>query len=174
MRCGVNRMITCFALILALLYTLFIICFVVMLILSRHSDYEYADFLRTRMQLSCGIAITLSLIFVIFGFIFLKRLSDDVVEKWMVVIWFAFSAVIIAFCMACLWTHCADITNEDCITFVGEFEKDHTAQFVFLNDENSTRLTNTSKTYLDTGKYFGKVVYSKRSKYVLSFTLDGE
>ncbi len=92
----------------------------------------------------------------------------------MIIVWFSYCIVVAVYLIATISIHYMDMKNEDYMTYTGEFEKDHSSYFVFLNDGKSTRLINR-ETFLEIGHYSGTIVYSKRSKYVLSYSLnDGE
>ena len=137
-----------------------------------NTDYIYADFLKMRMWLSCGAIIVIGMLFVLFGAVLFRKKHGDIVEGWMIIAWFIFAMMAVTYAGVTTLIHYADIKNEDFLVYTGKFEKDQTREFIFLNDENSTRLTNTNATFLNTGSYSGKVVYSRRTKYVLRYSLD--
>ena len=155
------------------LMLLSIIFFLTLFIVFKNSgsNYEYSEFIKARMLLSCGTALGLELLFLIFGIIFFKKTGFDVIQRWMLIVWFVYIIVILGYGLLELGKHYQDITNGDYITYVGEFEKDHTREFVFL-DKRAVRLINTNSTFLNQGKYSGEIIYSKRTKYVLKVSLN--
>ncbi len=158
-----------FAMLAIILFGLFVInvVFLLMTAFQNDSDYKYITFIKSQLLFSCVPMIVLGLIFLIFGLLFFKKMDRESIDNWMVIAWFTFSIV---FSMYISWTismFYLDIKNEDPVTYQGQFEKDYTRDFVFLSDEKTTRLRNTSQTFLQKGQYVGTVIYSKRSKCVL-------
>ena len=158
--------------ILAALWIFLAIEFVILLILFQKSSYQYSNFLSNRFTWSCASIFILLLIFMLAGLVFFLKFDSDCIENWMIFIWIAFIIV------GCIWLQyqfynfSEDIQNGDFVVYEGEFEKDATRGFVFLADNSSTRVYNTNETFLEPGQYSGKLVYSKRTKYVLSYVLD--
>ncbi len=152
--------------ILLLLYSTLIISFIA--ILQTPSDYIYADFLKNRMSFECGVGIVGGMLLVLFGaFLFQKK--RDVLPIEAIIIWFVGSLIVVSFTCGYMLIHNADIKNEDFLVYTGEFETDY--RYIILNDEKATHLTNTTP-FWDTGSCSGRIIYSKRTKYVLSYSLE--
>ncbi len=138
-----------------------------------NSDYIYADYIKSK-ALRQGIPM---LIFGVICYtvvrIFCRKNELNSYTKgsilafcvaFMLPVFFTFGIITISY---------MDIKNEDHIMYTGQFEQDYSYDFVFLNDEKSTRLYNVSnETFLTKGKYCGTVIYSRRSKHLLAYTLD--
>lgn len=143
-----------------------------MTVLFTSPKYTYTAFIKQQLCVSCIPLIVLGLLFSLFGLIFFKKTDSDVVSNWMVVVWFVFVLVLAVYIASTMSGHYMDMKKADHITYTGSFEKDHTRDFIFLDDENTTRLNNRNETFLEPGYYSGTIVYSKRCKYVLSYSLD--
>ena len=159
---------------IALIFTIIWLFFAIQFSVSIKS-YEYnnqhSTFLINCCKWTCGVEFLLLTIFMIGTGIFFIKFDQDCIEKWMIIIWATF--VIVAF-IALEYQFQAfdkDIQYRDYEVYYGDFEKDTTRGFVFLNDTTNTRLYNSHDTYLEPGYYYGEIVYSKRTKYVLSYEL---
>lgn len=163
-----------FPLLVAVMFSLMVVVVGVLLMAIFFKNYvhTYADFIKNQLCVSCIPIIVVWLLFSLFGLLFFKTTDRAIVENWMIIVWFSFCIVFAFYIIATISIHYMDMKNEDYMMYTGEFEKDHTRDFVFLNDENCTRLTNRNETFLETGHYSGTIVYSKRSKYVLSYSLN--
>lgn len=149
-----------------------VVVFLLTVVYSKTSEHTYTIFIKNQLCIYCIPMIVLGILAALFGVIFLKVMNSEVIDNWMIIVWFSFCIVFAIYVIITISVHYMDIKNDDYITYTGEFKKDHTREFVFLNDENSTRLKNRNETFLETGNYSGKIVYSKRSKYVLSYSLN--
>lgn len=163
-----------FSLLVAILFGFMAIVVVLlfMVVFLKMSEYTYTAFIKRQLYVSCIPMIVLGLIISIFGLCFFKKIDSDVIDNWMIIVWFSLSIAFVVYIFVTISIHYVDIKNEDYVIYTGEFEKDQTREFIFLNDEDSTRLKNRNETFLDTGHYSGIIVYSKRSKYVLSYSLN--
>ena len=163
-----------FPLLVVILFSLMAVVVVLLLtaVSFKTSEYTYTAFIKKQLCVSCIPMIVLGLLFSLFGLIFFKIMDSEVVDNWMIIVWFSFCIAFAVYLIATISIHYMDMKNEDYMIYTGEFEKDHTREFVFLNDEKSTRLKNRNETFLETGHYSGTIVYSKRSKYVLSYSLN--
>ena len=124
------------------------------------------------MLIDCGSMIVIGILSVLFGAFFFQKKRSDMLTIGVIILWFVASLMPVPYVGGSMLIHNADINNEDFLVYTGEFEKDHGRELIFLNDEKTTRLSNTNSTFLDTGSYFGRIIYSQRSKYVLSYSLD--
>ena len=160
--------------LVALTLVLMVLAVLLLLItcINNNSDYEYFTFIQHRLLIFCVPMFFLELLFFLLGFVFFKKADNDIIDNWMIVAWIAFLIIFSIYMIRTISTHYLDIENEDYVTYTGKFEKDNTRDFIFLNDEDETRLKNTSKTFLGTGDYLGTILYSKRSKYVLCYILN--
>ena len=158
----------------AILFGIMVVVVVLLLatVSFKTSEYTYAAFIKKQLYASCIPMIVLGILFSLFGLIFFKIIDSKVIENWMIVVWFSLCIAFAFYTIATISIHYIDIKNEDYMVYTGEFEKDRTKDFVFLDDEDSTRLKNRNETFLETGYYSGTIVYSKRSKYVLSYSLN--
>ena len=161
-----------FSAISIFLLIVYVLAFFILFNQSKNSTYEYAGFLRERMSIYCGIAMGLEFIFILIGMIGFTKFDPDCFSKWMLIVWFCYLILVIGYGIFNLAIHYADIKYEDYMIYTGNFEKDHTREFIFLDDKSRTRLTNSNETFLETGNYYGEVVYSKRTKCVLHYSLD--
>lgn len=162
-----------FPLLVTILFSLITVILVLLLtaVSFKTSEYSYTAFIKKQLYVSCVPMIVLGLLFSLFGLIFFKIMDSDIISNWMIIVWFSICMAFAVYIIATISIHYIDMKNEDYIMYIGEFEKDHTRDFIFLNDDSSTRLKNRNETFLDTGYYSGTIVYSKRSKYVLSYSL---
>lgn len=163
-----------FPLLVVILFSLMAIVVALLLaaISFKTSEGTYTAFIKNQLCVFCLPIIVIGLLFSLFGLIFFKIMDSEVIDNWMIVVWFSFCIAFAAYIIATISIHYMDMKNEDYMVYTGGFEKDYTRDFVFLNDEKSTRLTNRNATFLQTGHYSGTIVYSKRSKYVLSYSLN--
>ena len=163
-----------FPLLVAVVFSLMVVVVGVLLmaLFSKSSAHPYTAFIKNQLCVSCIPMIVLGLLFSLFGLLFFKKMDSEIIDNWMIIVWFSFCIVFAFYLIATISIHYMDMKNEDYMMYTGEFEKDHTRDFVFLNDENCTRLINPNETFLETGHYSGTIVYSKRSKYVLSYSLN--
>ena len=146
--------------------------FVILISLFQKSSYQYSNFLSNIFVWSCTSIFVLLLIFMLAGFVFFLKFDHDCIENWMIFVWIAFIIASFIWLQYQFYIFNEDIQNEDFVVYEGEFEKDTTRGFIFLDDNSSTRIYNTDETFLEAGRYSGKLVYSKRTKYVLSYVLD--
>ena len=149
-----------------------VVALLLMAVSFRTSEYMYATFIKKQLCVFCIPMIVLGSLFSLVGLIFFKTMDSEVVDNWMIILWLSFCIVFAVYIVGTISIHYMDIKNEDYMIYTGEFEKDHTRDFVFLNDDKSTRLKNRNETFLETGLYSGTIVYSKRSKYVLNYSLN--
>lgn len=164
-----------FLILVLILLCLFLANIVFMIIVfQKNTDYEYAAFIKNRLFVSCVPMMGMGVSILFFGVIFFKKMGRELIENWMVIVWFVISVLLSVYIVGVISIHYMDIKYEDHIEYNGEFKKDHTRDFIFLNDEKSTRLTNTSDTFLETGQYFGTIIYSGRCKYVLYCSINNE
>ncbi len=163
-----------FPLLVAVIFGLMVVVVGVLLMVvsSKISEHTYTAFIKKQLCVSCIPMIVLGLLFSLFGLIFFKIMDSQVIDNWMIIVWVSFCIAFAVYIIATISIHYMDMKNEDFMIYTGEFEKDHTRDFVFLNDDKSTRLKNRNETFLETGNYSGTIVYSKRSKYVLSYSLN--
>lgn len=163
-----------FPLLVAVIFSLMVVAVGVLLmaVYSKISEHTYTAFIKNQLCVSCIPMIVLGLLFLLFGLLFFKIMDSQVIDNWMIIVWFSFCIVFAVYIIATISIHYMDMKNEDYMIYVGEFEKDHGREFVFLNDDKSTRLINRSETFLEKGYYSGTIVYAKRSKYVLSYSLN--
>lgn len=163
-----------FSLLIAVMFSLMVVVVGVlfMALFSKTSAHTYTAFIKNQLCVSCIPMIVLWLLFSLFGLLFFKTMDSEIIDNWMIIVWFSFCIVLAFYIIATISIHYLDMKNEDYMIYTGEFEKDHTRDFVFLNDKNCTRLKNRNETFLETGHYSGTIVYSKRSKYVLSYSLN--
>lgn len=148
------------------------VVFMITTLSTETAEYTYAAFIKKQMCTSCIPLMIFGLLFSLFGLFFFKKMGSEVIENWMIIVWFSYCIIFVIYIIATVSIHYMDIKNEDYITYTGEFEKDHTRDFVFLDDENSTRLNNRNETFLESGHYSGTIIYSQRTKYVLSYSLN--
>lgn len=156
----------------AILWTIFLIQFVTIIFRSQKSTYEYANFLTNKFLWSCGMMFVIFTIFMVIGIVLFVKFGSDIIETWMIVVWTIFIIAGFAWIQYQFQAFDKDIQNEDCIVYNGDFEKDSSRGFVFLEDATRTRVYNTNETFLKSGHYSGRIVYSKRTKYVLTYILD--
>lgn len=166
--CNVKK----FFVILAALLIFLAIEFVILIILFQKSSYQYSNFLSNKFIWSCASIFILLFIFMLTGLVFFLKFDHDCIENWMIFVWIVFIIVGFIWLQYQFYIFNEDIQNEDFVVYEGEFEKDTTRGFIFLADNSSTRIYNTNETFLEAGQYSGKLVYSKRTKYVLSYVLD--
>ena len=159
----------------AILWTFFLIQFITIIVRSQKSVYEYANFLTNKFLGSCGMMFLLFTIFMVIGIVLIVlfvKFGSDIIEIWMIVVWTIFIIAGFAWIQYQFQAFDKDIQNEDCIVYIGDFEKDSSRGFVFLEDATRTRVYNTNETFLKPGHYSGRIIYSKRTKYVLAYILD--
>ena len=139
---------------------------------NKSSEYIYADFIRIQMTLEVVPIIITEVSFLIAVLVFFKKMDADCILDSIVIIAFGFLIITGVASIEITSMYYKDIAQEDYVTYVGEFEKDHTRDQLYLNDKKSRCLKNADKTFLQKGEYSGTVLYSKRSKLVLAYTLD--
>ena len=160
------------SIIFVLLWMIFVIQFAILTGELRNSSHEYSKFLVERFLGACGGMFALLTVFMLAGIIFFTKFDHECIENWMIIVWTIFIIVGSFWVQYQSQAFYQDIQNNDYIVYNGTFEKESTRGFVFLGDASSTRIYNTNETYLEPGCYSGEIVYSKRTKYVLSYELD--
>lgn len=149
-----------------------VVALLLMSVSFKPSEYTYTAFIKKQLYVSCIPMIVLVLLFSLFGLIFFKIMDSKLIDSWMIILWLSVCIAFVVYIIATISIHYMDMKFEDCMIYTGEFEKDHTRDFIFLNDKKSTRLKNRNETFLKTGHYSGTIVYTKRTKYVLSYSLN--
>ena len=157
---------------LLVLWTLFVIQFGILIMKLRNSPHEYSSFLTYTFLWSCGGSFLLVVAFLLVGFIFFKKFDYECIENWMIIVWTIFIVAGLIWLQYQIQIFKKDIQNGDYVVYSGNFEKSVTKGFVFLEDDLSTRLHNTNDTFLEPGYYSGEIVYSRRTKYILSYALN--
>lgn len=160
------------AIIYVFLWVVFAIQFGILIVQFQKSSQIYSNFLTNRFIWSCGGMFALLTVFMLVGVIFFAKFDHDCIENWMIIVWTIFIIIGLIWLQYQFQAFSKDIQIGDYIVYNGDFEKDSTRGFIFLADGSSTRIYNTNDTFLEPGHYSGEVVYSKRTKYVLSYILD--
>ena len=164
---NVRNMFVLFAIVLISL----VVEVILLTIRFKKSSYEYSHFLTDCFLRVCIGMIAVFIIFMLAGIIIFKMFGNYI-ESWMMIVW----AIFIIFGL--VWLQCQiqmfsnDIQYEDYVVYTGDFEKSSTRGYIFLRDNSSSRIYNTNETFLKTGHYSGELIYAKRTKYVLSYSLD--
>ncbi len=125
-----------FPLLAVILFGLMAVVVVLLLaaVSFKTSEYTYTAFIKYQLCLSCIPMIVLRLLFSLLGLIFFKKADSDIIENWMIIVWFSYCIVVAVYLIATISIHYMDMKNEDYMTYTGEFEKDHTYEFVFFAD----------------------------------------
>lgn len=156
-----------------LLLILFLFLFVFCLSKVDKSSYEYADFLKGRMVLSCSIFASMLFLFWIVSAVSFKKAGIQLIRYWIILVWLLFVCFAFFYGFSMLQKQYLDISKEDFVVYEGEFEKDQTRSFIFLKDGKKTRLENVkNQTFIEKGQYKGRIIYSKRTKYVLDIAIN--
>jgi len=112
--------------------------------------------------------------FVVFGIILIVIVASGVRKKYFSKIAFLWAGIVIAVCFSYpvyeVSAFYLDVKNEDYITYEGEFEFQYvlsnTGDNVKLVDEND-RIVSNWYYDMESKMYQGKVVYTKRTKFVV-------
>lgn len=132
----------------------------------------YSSFLKFYLFRETVPILILGVVGVLVGWYFFKKMDGEIIETWMGIVWLLWYIFVIFYLIFTISIYCLDIQKQDYIHYTGSFKKDSGREFIFLEDKNSTRLRNSSETFLESGNYYGTVVYAKRSKHVLSCSLN--